>query len=62
MLEVCIQTSYDQSVQLIFKSFLPVVYGTPLNVFESKKSKDPKQDNQNPPMDIEMNGIWKNVS
>jgi hypothetical protein len=30
MLEICIQTSYDQHVQLIFKSYLPVVYGTPL--------------------------------
>jgi hypothetical protein len=28
MLEICIQTSY---VQLILKSYLPVVYGTPLN-------------------------------
>ena len=31
MLEICIQTSYDQNVQLILKSYLPVVYGTPLN-------------------------------
>jgi hypothetical protein len=30
MLEICIQTSYDQNVQLILKSYLPVVYGTPL--------------------------------
>jgi hypothetical protein len=30
MLDICIQTSYDQSVQLILKSYLPVVYGTPL--------------------------------
>jgi hypothetical protein len=29
MLETCIQTSYDQSIQLILKSYLPVVYGTP---------------------------------
>ena len=29
MLEICIQTSYDQNVQLIIKSCLPVVYGTP---------------------------------
>jgi hypothetical protein len=31
MLEICIQTSFDQNVQLIFKkkSYLPVVYGTP---------------------------------
>jgi len=28
MLEICIQTSYDQNVQLIIKSYLPVVYGT----------------------------------
>jgi hypothetical protein len=27
MLEICIQTSYDQNVQLILKSYLPVVYG-----------------------------------
>jgi hypothetical protein len=31
MLEICIQTSYDQNVQLILKSYLPVVYGTILN-------------------------------
>ena len=30
MLEICIQTSYDQNVQLILKSYLPVVYGNPL--------------------------------
>jgi hypothetical protein len=30
MLEICIQTSYDQNVQLNLKSYLPVVYGTPL--------------------------------
>ena len=29
MLEICIQTSYDQNVQLILNSYLPVVYGTP---------------------------------
>jgi len=28
MLEICIQTSYDQNVQLILKSYIPVVYGT----------------------------------
>ena len=31
MLEICIQTSYDQNIQLILKSYLPVVYGTTLN-------------------------------
>ena len=31
MLEICIQTSYDQNVQLILKSYLPVVYSTPLS-------------------------------
>jgi hypothetical protein len=30
MLEICIQTSYDQNVELILKSYLPVVYGTTL--------------------------------
>jgi hypothetical protein len=30
MLEICIQTSYDQNVQLILKSYLSVVYGTTL--------------------------------
>ena len=30
MLEICIQTSYDQNVQLNLKSYLPVVYGIPL--------------------------------
>jgi len=33
MLEICIQTSYDQNVQLILKSYLPLVYGTPLNMY-----------------------------
>ena len=31
MFEICIQTSYDQNVQLILKSYLPVVLGTTLN-------------------------------
>jgi hypothetical protein len=31
MLEICIQTSYDQNVELILKSYLPVVYGTTLS-------------------------------
>jgi hypothetical protein len=30
MLEICIQISYDQNVQLILKSYFPVVYGTTL--------------------------------
>ena len=38
MLEICIQASYDQNVQLILKSYLPVVYGTTLN----EKQKIPK--------------------
>ena len=29
MLEICLQTSYDQNVQLILKNNFPVVYGTP---------------------------------
>jgi hypothetical protein len=32
MLEICIQTSYDQNVPLILKSYLPVVYGTTLRL------------------------------
>ena len=39
MLDICIQTSYDQNVQLILKSYLPVVYGIPLKIFGSKKTK-----------------------
>jgi hypothetical protein len=31
MLEICIQTSYDQNIQLILKSYIPVVYGTALS-------------------------------
>jgi hypothetical protein len=31
MLEICIQTSYDQNIQLILKSYLPVVLGTTLS-------------------------------
>jgi hypothetical protein len=38
MLEICIQISYDQNVQLILKSYLPVVYGTPL-IFRKKNSR-----------------------
>jgi hypothetical protein len=30
MLEICIQTSYDQNIHLILKSYFPVVYGTTL--------------------------------
>ena len=30
MLEICIQTSYDQNVHLILKIYLPAVYGNPL--------------------------------
>ena len=30
MLKICIQTSYDQNVQLILKSYLPVVLSTTL--------------------------------
>ena len=33
MLEICIQTSYDQNVQLILRSYLPVVLGTTLKEF-----------------------------
>jgi hypothetical protein len=39
MLEICIQTSYDQNVQLILKSYLPLVYGTTLNKLLIIKSK-----------------------
>ena len=35
MLEICILTSYDQNVQLIIKSYLPVMHSTPLNPFFS---------------------------
>ena len=31
MLEICIQTSYNQNFQSILKKYLPVVYGTPLS-------------------------------
>ena len=34
MLEISIQTSYDQNAQLILKSYLPVVYGTPLSCLD----------------------------
>jgi hypothetical protein len=37
MLEICIQTSYDQNVQMILKSYLPVVYGTPLVLAEKQQ-------------------------
>ena len=39
MLEICIQTAYDQNVQLILKSYPPIVLGTTLNnviIIESK--------------------------
>ena len=35
--EIRIQTSYDQNVQLILKSYLPVVYGTTLNALSLLK-------------------------
>jgi hypothetical protein len=38
MLEICIQTSYDQNVQLILKSYLLVVYGTPLSGILTKST------------------------
>jgi hypothetical protein len=37
MLEICIQTSSDQNVQLILKSYLPVMYGTPLRDLSNLK-------------------------
>jgi hypothetical protein len=40
MLEICIQTSYDQSVQLILKSYLPVVYDTLLIWFRGFRGED----------------------
>ena len=44
MLEICIQTSYDQNVQLILKSYLPVVYGTPLrNVWRHQKPQNEEE-------------------
>jgi hypothetical protein len=36
MLEICIQTSYNQNVQLILKSYLPVVLGTTLQEEQHK--------------------------
>ena len=42
MLEICIQTSFDQNVKLILKSYLPVVYGTPLK-YNGQKKKDKKR-------------------
>jgi hypothetical protein len=33
-LEICVQTSHDQNVQLILKSYLPVVYGTTLTYYK----------------------------
>jgi hypothetical protein len=45
MLEICIQTAYDQNVQLILKSYLPIVLGTTLNnviIIESKVYTLPK--------------------
>jgi hypothetical protein len=40
MLEICIQISYDQNIQLILKSYLPVVYGTPLKLFKGNQIWD----------------------
>jgi hypothetical protein len=42
MLEICIQTSYDQNVQLILKSYLPLVYGTPLIAWLKERFDDTK--------------------
>jgi hypothetical protein len=41
MFEICIQTSYDQNVQLILKSYLPVVYGTPLSSSPNEQPHTP---------------------
>jgi hypothetical protein len=55
MLEICIHTSYDQNVQLILKSYLPVVYGTHLRKvckYQKGKQKDVNRngsDNTNGP-------------
>jgi hypothetical protein len=38
--EICIQTSYDQNIQLILKSYLPVVYGTTLRHFGLLPTRD----------------------
>ena len=35
MLEICIQTSYDQNVQLILKSYLPVSVWYHLKVYKN---------------------------
>jgi hypothetical protein len=43
MLEICIQASYDQNVQLILKSYLPVVYDTP---FRREIKKIPPERNE----------------
>ena len=59
MLEICIQTSHDQNVQLILKSYLPVVYGTPSSkaglwyyiVYGSRKVWRFQRDTQNPSID-----------
>ena len=40
MLEICIQTSYDQNVQLVLKSYLLVVYGTTLSTLVFYLSKN----------------------
>ena len=37
MLEICIQISSDQNFQLILKSYLPVMYGTPLRDLSNLK-------------------------
>ena len=42
MLEICIQTSYDQNFQLILKSYLPVVLGTTLSYKALPKYRNAK--------------------
>ena len=50
MLEICIQTSYDQNVQLILKSYLPVVYGTTLMRYYNVCVQIPSLDPHNTPL------------
>jgi hypothetical protein len=48
MLEICIQTLYDQTVQLILKSYLPVVYSTSLKgIIRSRKWNNRHYNGQN---------------
>jgi hypothetical protein len=62
MLEICIQTLYDQNVQLILKSYLPVVYSISLKgIIRSRKWNNRHYNGQNIKAPQTNNDLQKNT-